>query len=216
MASAPTQAGSSLCDLAIETQLMRHSSTLHTYLKKRIPVGLRRVISPEDIMQDVWMVAANKIGGIQRSDEVGAWLMKATKNMLADAIKRAVAAKRGGRMRLDYNVRPASSSGLEPLALAESTQRTPSSEDAAREAAYAVRSAVRLLPDRYREAVTLRYLQEESVSVVARRLRSTVPATRGLLYRGIRIMRKHLGPAWRFFSDDGSVGTDHGSRHDDR
>lgn len=162
------------------------------------------------------MVAANNMRGLQRSDEVGAWLMNATKNKLADAIKRAVAAKRGGRKRFEYNVRPASSSGLEPLALAESRQRTPSSEDAAREAACAVRSAVQVLPGKYREAVTLRYLHEESVSVIARRMRSTVPATRGLLYRGIRMLRKHLGPAWRFFSDDGSVDTDHGSRQDDQ
>lgn len=216
MASASTQTGDSACDFKVEAQLMRHSNTLYAYLEKKIPAGLRRIISPEDILQEVWMVAANKTRGLQHSDEVGAWLMNATKGKLADVIKRAVAAKRGGRTRFEYNVRPASSSGLDPFALAESNQRTPSSEDAAREAGCAVRNAVRVLPGRYREAVSLRYLDEKPVSVIARHMRSTVPATRNLLYRGMRMLREHLGPAWRFFSDDGSVDTDHGPRHHDR
>ncbi len=216
LASSSTQSGNGACDFKIEAQLMRHSNILYTYVQRRIPAGLRSTVSPEDILQEVWMVAANKIADSQRSDEVGAWLMNATKNKLADAIKRAVAVKRGGRNRFEYNVRPASSSGLEPFALAASTQRTPSSEDAAREAASAVRCAVRVLPSEYREAVTLRYLDEESVPAIALRMRNTVPATRGLLYRGIRMLRRRLGPAWRFFSDDGSVNTNGGSRHDDQ
>lgn len=216
MASEPNQTVDSACDFKIEAQLMRHSDTLYAYLEKKIPEGLLRIISPEDILQEVWMVAAINMRNLQGSDEVGAWLMNATKQKLADAIKRAVRVKRGGRTQFEYNVRPASSSGWEPFALAESRERTPSSEDAAREAACAVRSAVRVLPDRYREVVTLRYLHEQSISGIARCMRSTVPATRSLLYRGMRMLRERLGPAWRFFSDDGSVDTDHGSRDHDQ
>jgi RNA polymerase sigma-70 factor, ECF subfamily len=214
MASPSTQTGDRDLDFKIEAQLMRHSETLYAYVQRKIPAGLRGTISPEDILQEVWMVAANKINGIQRSDEVAAWLMNATKNKLADAIKRALAIKRGGREQFEYAVRPASSSGLGPLELAESGQRTASSEDAAREAASAVRSAVGFLPAQYREAVAMRYLDEESVPVIARRMQSTVPATRGLLYRGIRMLREHLGPAWRYFSDERSVDTDLGARQD--
>ncbi len=216
MTVAPTHDGTGACDFEIEARLMRHSNALYTYLEKRIPAGLRRTISPEDILQEVWMVAANKIGGLQHSDEVGAWLMNATKNKLADAIKRAIAVKRGGKERFEYSVTSAGSSELEPFTFAASGQRSPSSEDAAREAASAVRSALQRLPDRYREAVTLRYFDEESVSAIASRMRSTVPTTRGLLYRGVRMLRKRLGAAWRFFSDDGSFDTDHGSCHHDQ
>lgn len=216
MASDPNLTVDSACVFRIEAQLMRHSDTLCAYLEYRIPKGLRRIISPEDILQEVWMVAANNLRGLQRSDEVRAWLLNATKQKLADAVKTAIRAKRGGKTRFEYNVRPAGSSGLDPFALADSGQRTPSSEDAAREAACAVRSAVRFLPDLYREAVMLRYLHEQSISAIAARMHITETTTRSRLYHGIRILRHRLGPAWRFFSDAGSVSSDPGSPNHDQ
>lgn len=212
MAIAPAHTADSAYDSQIEVLLMRHSNMLHAYLERKIPLRLRRVLSPEDILQEVWFVAAKKLRGIDPSQNVGAWLMRATKFQLADAIKSAVAVKRGGATQLQHNMRPDSSSALDPLAKAASKQLTPSGENAAKEAALAVRSAVLQLPERYREAVTQRYLNGEPVSVVAKRMRRTVPAIRGLLYHGIRILRGHLGPAWRFFSDDGSANIDHGAR----
>jgi RNA polymerase sigma-70 factor (ECF subfamily) len=59
-----------------------------------------------------------------------------------------------------------------------------------------VQAAVQRLPERYRLPVTLRYLQGMDYAGISAQLELTNGALRGLLGRGVRLLKKDLAPFW--------------------
>ena len=78
--------------------------------------------------------------------------------------------------------------------------RSPSSAEAAIEAKHAIHAALTSLPPPYRRAVTLHFLESFPPHEVARIMNKSVGAVRGLLYRGVRMLRAKMGPADHWFS----------------
>ena len=60
-----------------------------------------------------------------------------------------------------------------------------------------VQAAVQRLPERYRLPVTLRYLHSMDYAGISAQLGLSNGALRGLLNRGVRMLKKDLAPFWR-------------------
>lgn len=198
------QDGRTISELELQTLLMERVDRLQEYIARRIPADIRRVVGPEDVLQEVWVAVFRGIGSFQAdgADGFDRWLTTVTQRKLLDVIRDARRLKRGGGRQFDHNVQRRTSSYLDLFARISSGNRTPSSEDAACEAAHAVQIALCSLPEDYRAAITLRHLHGRAPAAIAKAMSKTQPAVRGLLYRGLLMMRERMEPAGRFFSDD--------------
>jgi RNA polymerase sigma-70 factor (ECF subfamily) len=116
-----------------------------------------------------------------------------------------MAVKRGGRHRIVNGGRETSSL-LDLFAHVAGRDRTPSSEEGAREAVHAVQIAISALPDDHRRAITMHHIEGRTSDEVAEALQKSLPAVKGLLYRAMRGLREQLGPEGRFFSDSAEPG----------
>ncbi len=196
-----------LDDLTLQTLLMERADDLRGYVRVRIPNHLRGVVDAEDVVQEVWTAAFRGIGGYReqgpRSFE--RWLYTIAARKVLDAHKAAQARKRGGTIRCLRAIRSRLSSAVGVMMEPVSPGDTPSRATSAKEASSAVELALDSLPAECREAIQMRYIEGRAVSEIATRTNRTVPAIRGLLYRGLQQLRQQMGNPSKFFSDAASA-----------
>ncbi len=186
--------------------MMSRSEGLGRYIDLAIPARMKRTVSADDILQDIWVTVIRSASDITSSgsDKFDPWLTRIAQRRIADAIRRAGALKRGGRANVVYERRQTTSFvGLFDRACGP--QITPSREVSAKEATCAVQIALTTLPENYREALIRRYIDDESHSDIARALNLSRSAVNSLLFRALRKLKEVLGPTGRFFSDDGAL-----------
>lgn len=185
--------------------LMSRSDGLCHYVESKIPARMRRIVSAEDILQDIWLTVVRSASNITSSgsEEFDPWLTRIAQRRIADAIRRAGALKRGGRANIVYERRQ-TTSFVDLFARARGSQITPSREVSAKEATQAVQIALTTLPETYRKALIRRYIDGESHRDIARALNMSRSAVNSLLFRALRKLKEVLGPADRFFSDNGT------------
>ncbi len=182
--------------------LLRQASHLREHICSLIPAALADVISADDVLQEVWSAAFKGRATLRSNDlqRVNAWLNTIADRKVLDAIRTAKAVKRGGRH--ERVRKPANRSSLaELVSIVGAPTPTPSGDASAREASDAVQIALGSLPERKREAISLRYLKGLSVEDVAEQMDTTAGAVRGLVFRGLLEMRHRMGHARQFFSD---------------
>ena len=92
---------------ALERLLLEHSDTLSTHIAQRIPASLRSVIGVEDVMQQTFMRAFDKIDQLQDSSPGAfvAWLKAIGATTLMGIIKTERRQKRGGKFRQVQHVK---------------------------------------------------------------------------------------------------------------
>lgn len=187
-------------DLNPRRIIFEHADRLHRYVSKRIPSRYQSVISTDDILQDVWLAAFQDIKSFQPDGPraMERWLTRIAQRKLINALRFARAKKRDGTRR--SVVAHLHSSYLDLFATIAAAQRTPSSEDAAREAIYAVKSGLNTLPETYRTAVKLYYIDHRSRAEIALSMGLSDSAVNSLLYRGLQKLRGELGHAGNYFS----------------
>ncbi len=190
---------------------MPRAESVHGFVKRRIPAGLAAEIAPDDVLQEVWMAVfhGGHLGEVVRLDAIGdldTWLLTVARRKLVDAIKKARCLQRGGGKKINrYRRAGKTNSHWDLLSLMASQQRTPSSEEAAMEAATAIQNALSSLPEDYREVITLHHLEglpQGDVAIIMQRSR---PAVRGLLRRGMCALRQEMGASSQFFSESRST-----------
>ena len=145
---------------ALETLLLQHFDRLVADISHRIPDDVRSALSGEDVVQDAFIVAFQRIGTFEpRSSEAFfAWLSRIAENRLMDAVKALRAAKRGGGWARVTDAGDADADDIIPLLeMLHHHSRTPSRSAAAREAAAALAAALDSLDPDYREVLRLRY-----------------------------------------------------------
>jgi RNA polymerase sigma-70 factor (ECF subfamily) len=183
--------------------LMERADALHDYIRRALPSDLARVISAEDILQEVCISVFHGLAQFRADgpDSFDRWVTSLVQRRLVDAIRKARAVKRSGGRRIGDRAQLRTTSYIQLFERVASQQRTPSSEDAAKEAAHAVQIALSTLPEDYRCAITMRHIDGRSQAEVASAMARTLPAVNSLLYRGLRMLRSRLEPSRRFFSD---------------
>ena len=188
---------------ALETLLLQYFDRLVAVVSGRIPDDVRSALSAEDVVQDAFIVAFQRIGGFQPQgcEAFFAWLSQIAENRLMDATKALRAAKRGGGWARVTDARDATDDDIIPvLEMLPTRSRTPSRSAAAHEALAALEAALEALEPDYREVLRLRYIEMQPVAACAARLQRSEGAVHMLLSRALAALRARLGESARYFT----------------
>lgn len=188
---------------ALQDALLARATTLRSAIERKIPPRLRGVISPDDILQDVWISAFGRRSAPRAEDieSFDAWLTAIADRRLVEAMRSLTRVKRGGREGAIRNADLRVKSFIDLFELAAAKTVTPSSEAAVTEAATVVRIAMAGMPDSNRQALFHYYIEGCSREQVASLMGRTPGAVNGLLFRGLQLLKQRMGHASRFFSD---------------
>ena len=187
----------------LEELLLAGADRLRRHVAGKIQSDLRQVISPEDVLQEVWIAAFRGMGSFRadRPDAFDRWMTLLVGRKLIDACRAARALKRGGGHRV-VRVNPDRATSLEALfQRAVVPCRTPSREVAAAEARDAVQIALGALPENRRRALWMHHVEGWSLAETAEAMEKTPAAVNSLVFNGLRQLSGLLGRATRFFSD---------------
>jgi len=137
----------------------------------------------EDLLQDTLLRAYHALAQLQDANTLRGWLLTIAQNVLTDAVRREARLKRAAP--------PRAGSG----ALARVPGRTPPPEEAAErsEERAKVLAVLRSLPEEYRLPLTLRYIAGADYEAIETQLGLSNGSLRGLLHRGLKMLRGRLG-----------------------
>ena len=158
----------------------RHKDALWCFVRQR----LRDRAAAEDVAQEAFVVAHERIHALEEPAAFAGWLLGIARNLCFHAVRPG--RRLQGRPIDEIEAAAALSRTAEPLApeLAEVEQR---------DLAEAVNGALGALDDPYRAALTLRYREGRSYQEVARALGLTVGTVSSLIHRGLAMLEPRLG-----------------------
>jgi RNA polymerase sigma-70 factor (ECF subfamily) len=181
---------------ALSSLLMEEYDHLHAFLAAKISPRYQAVVTPEDVLQQVFAQVCREISAVSlNSDEAFAsWLTAIAHHRLLDAIDREKAQKRGGGLRrMPGEVAGASGSLIDLLDAIDSGESTPSVKLSRCERLTALEAQLKRLDPRFREAISLRYLEGLGRQEIADRLNLSADQVRKLLERALKKLRDALG-----------------------
>ena len=136
----------------------------------------------EDLVQETYLLAWRRIGTLQDVNDFRAWLGAIAHRVVLDSARREGRRKRTPTMRLVpdevEHVRDSSPSPDERSAISEQREQ--------------VLSILRGLPEEYRVPLMLRYLAGADYDAIARQLALSNGSLRGLLQRGMKMLREQM------------------------
>ena len=189
-------------EAAALTVLLAHSKVhLQAYLSRKIPPGLRRTVDVDDILQEAHIRAYRHIDRFtpRGPDSFNRWISAIALRRLRNAARKHRAAKRGGgKAPLGSPTGTFESSVVTLLDLMAGSDHTPSRSAASREAVEAVQEALSRLPEEYRQAVQLVYLEGWAVSFVATTMGRSERAIHNLCFKAKSHLRELLGSRSRY------------------
>ena len=187
----------------LHAALLGRVSPLRRYIASKIPLRLRAIFSPDDILHEVWIAAYRTFPRreLDGPDALDRWLRTVVNRKLIDAIRTARRLKRGGDRELvrDVGVPLASFSGL--FERLQSPDQTPSTELHAIETGHAVLISLNGLNAARRQAIKMRFIEGLSRKEIAHRMGRSEAAVSSLQFHGLRQLRRMLGDAAKYFSD---------------
>jgi RNA polymerase sigma-70 factor, ECF subfamily len=161
---------------AFET-LVRRTARL-TFARLYLETG--DVHRAEDLVQETYLLAWRRIGDLSDPSRFRAWLVQIAHHVMIDQARHSSRKKR-----------------LAPLAPASASEAAATGESPAESAAHAeqrqrVLTVLRQMPEEYRLPLILRYLGEADYETIGRQLALTNGALRGLLHRGMQMLRERM------------------------
>jgi RNA polymerase sigma-70 factor (ECF subfamily) len=189
-------------EVALSKLLFRHHEQLVADISGRLPADLQGSVSAEDVVQEAYVVAFQRIASFNPQDHARfyAWLATIARNRLMDAVKAQRAAKRGGGRMAVANLSTDDEEMVHMLEVLAAHSRTPSRSAAGHEAAEAVARALEDLPKDYGEVLRLRYVDALPVAEIAERMQRTDGAVHMLCHRGLQALRLALGDTTKFLT----------------
>jgi RNA polymerase sigma-70 factor (ECF subfamily) len=138
----------------------------------------------EDLLQETLLRAYHALDRLQNPATLRAWLLTIAQNVMTDAMRRE------GRRK-----RTAPLPRLGGDALTGVAGRGPSPQEQAQQAEerQQVLAVLRSLPEEYRAPLTLRYIAGADYEAIETQLGLTNGSLRGLLHRGLKMLRHRLG-----------------------
>jgi RNA polymerase sigma-70 factor, ECF subfamily len=141
----------------------RYGRMVHAILLARTPFG-----AADDLVQDVFLAALERIGELRQVEAFGGWLAQIARNRAVDYL----------RARRHDELPAAEDSVANGHAAAE---------------AHEALAAIRALPDAYRETLLMRLVEGLSGPEIAERTGLTPGSVRVNLHRGMQLLRERLG-----------------------
>jgi RNA polymerase sigma-70 factor (ECF subfamily) len=180
--------------------LLEASGMLTAYVARELPKPIAHLVSVEDVLQETFHSAFATIGDLQAADEAAflAWLRTIAKHRMLDTLRRHKRKRRGG----DRQQVAAHSSTDSVLNLFDALcgDATPSRRVSRNEALSCMHVALAELPEDYRQAVRLRFLEDKSYKEVAEAMGRSEGAVHGLITRAKDRLRDLLGRASAYLS----------------
>ena len=163
-------------DRAAFEELVRRTSRL-VYARLYLETGDAH--QAEDLLQDTLLTAFRTIGQLAEVAKFRPWLLRIAQNQAIDAARRNMRLKRTpNELRPIRGVAPAPDEQAE---LVEQRQQ--------------VLAVLRTLPEEYRLPLTLRYLAGADHDTIQMQMGLTNGSLRGLLHRGLKLLRTELEKA---------------------
>jgi RNA polymerase sigma-70 factor (ECF subfamily) len=167
-------------DRAAFDELVRRTSRL-VYARLYLETGDAH--RTEDLLQETFLLAYRSLNQLARPGDFRLWLSTIAQRALIDAGRRDSRLKRT----------PPAASEM-PLASLPSAGPAPEVEAGRRELQRQVLAVLRSLPEEFRVPLTLRYLTGAGAEEIGAQLGLTNGSLRGLLYRGLKMLRDRLPP----------------------
>jgi RNA polymerase sigma-70 factor (ECF subfamily) len=136
----------------------------------------------EDLVQETYLLAWRRVRELNDPKKFRPWLMQIGQSVLLDSVKRDARKKRSAP-------RGANEAVEEVRDPSTATPSESASRDEERQRAIA---ALQSLPEEYRLPLTLRYLADANYETIAKQLALSNGALRGLLQRGMKLMRERM------------------------
>jgi RNA polymerase sigma-70 factor (ECF subfamily) len=176
-------------DRAAFEELVRRSSRL---VFARLYLETGDVHRAEDLLQETLLIAFRSLHDLTDARGFRPWLLRIAQNVAIDAARRDLRKKR------------APPPGTSSIPLESVTDKAIPAEDqlAQKEMRAQVLAALRSLPEEYRLPLTLRYIAGGDYETICMQLGLTNGSLRGLLHRGLKMLRAKL-PA-DFVNDTGT------------
>jgi RNA polymerase sigma factor (sigma-70 family) len=168
-------------------------ASLMVVISERLGPDLRRVIAPEDILQDTLAKAwrARTTFEWQGLQSFRRWLLRIAERCVEDERDRARSERRGGGHVMSLH-RPSRGSGESSDDIEPWSSTTPSRIAVARERMRAMNEALISLPDEVREVVRLRLFEDLMLEEIADRLTLGLSAIRHRFRKGAELYRQRL------------------------
>ena len=161
--------------LAFGELYAQYASAVHGIVLSRVP---RTEV--DDLVQDVFVIAMQRVGTLRDPESFGGWLAAIARNRATDYLRRMPQTKELTDEVLADDA--GSSRGF--------SVRAASAPD--RLEALAVLAAIRALPDAYRETLVLRLVEGMTGPEIAARTGLTAASVRVNLHRGMKQLRERL------------------------
>ena len=150
----------------------KYARMVHGILLARVPSG-----DVDDLVQDVFLRAMPRLGGLRDVARFGPWISAIARNMASDFYRQN-----------------------KPIAavtqsLSEDEQEPPAANHVSQREAAAILECVRSLPETYRETLILRLVEGMTGPEIAARTGLTPGSVRVNLYRGMQQLREKLSQA---------------------
>ena len=183
---------------ALEQLLLAYGPQVSQHIARRFLPSLKRVVSPDDILQETLLQAFLGIGTFEQTsaESFCAWLKAIADMRLLDALKAQQRQKRGGQLN-QVIARPESQTSwvIDLIEQLPGDASTASRRMARREVVLAIHVAMAGLPSDQREAIDLHLLKGKTLEETAVALGRSTSAVRSLIHRGKRNLGEALGRA---------------------
>ena len=141
----------------------------------------------EDLLQKTWLLAHRALHQLKNGQLLRPWLLSIARNVLTDDIRKRGRQKRAAPPRV----------AAEAMLEHPSTAPSPDEEAVQAEERDQVLDALRALPEEYRVPITLRYIAGADCASIGVQLGLTNGSLRGLLHRGLKMLRERLASPTR-------------------
>jgi RNA polymerase sigma-70 factor (ECF subfamily) len=168
-------------DRAAFEELVRRTSRL-VYARLYLETGDPH--RAEDLLQETLLIAFRSIRDLTDASSFRPWLLRIAQNVAIDAARRGSRKKRAAL---------SNSNAATLRNIAGSTPR-PEEQAAREELRGQVLAVLRSLPEEYRLPLTLRYIGGADYDTICTQLGLTNGSLRGLLQRGLELLRTQLPP----------------------
>jgi RNA polymerase sigma-70 factor (ECF subfamily) len=138
----------------------------------------------EDLVQETWLRAYRGLRRLSSPLNLRTWLLTIAQNVLNDEVRGETRQKRATPPRADPR----------ELANQPASCLSPPEEAARAELRDRVLAVLRSLPEEYRLPLTLRYITGADYESIETQLGLSNGSLRGLLHRGLKLLRERLGP----------------------